>query len=424
MTGLAMLAQGADWPQWRGPFLNGASSETNLPIKWSKTENVLWSTPLPGKSGATPIVWGNSIFLPSPDPEKNLWLYCIDRTNGQVKWRNRVAGDNLARGKNNFASPSAVTDGERVISLFGTGDLAAFDFVGKELWHRNLAKEYGAFAFLFLYGSSPLLWEGKLYVQILQRNPPTFPHAKDDKPERESFILCLDPATGKTLWRHVRVTDARSEAMECYTTPMPFPASRATQLIVAGANCVTAHDLATGQETWRYPGINLQKRPDGRIVPSAIVVSNLVFACGPKRELLAAIRADQTGLLDDTCLAWKTTEYVPDVCTPLFYQGKLFVLDGDRQVLSSYRPDTGARIWQEKLGVNEIFSASPTGADGKLYCLSEAGTAVVLSAGDKFEVLATVPMGEGPCFSSIAVAGGHLFIRTASNLYCIGETRK
>jgi outer membrane protein assembly factor BamB len=392
-----------------------------LPAQWSKTDRVLWATPLPGKSGATPIVWQDLVFLPSPDPEKNLWFLCLDHRTGAVKWRHLAARGDMIRAKNNLATPSAVTDGKRVIGLFGTGDLVAFDLEGTLLWQRNLAREFGGLALMFLYGNSPLLWQDRLYIQVLQRNPPTYPQAIDDQPARESFILCVDPGTGRTLWRQLRPTDAREEAMECYTTPVPYPEVNSTQFIVVGADCVTGHRLDSGVELWRFAGLNLKKNPGGRIVPSAVVVSNLVFACGPKREMLVAVRGGPEGQAGPPATAWKTTEFVPDVSTPLYYQNHLHVLDGDRQVMTCYEPSSGDILWQGKLAIREIFSASPTGADGRIYCLSEEGTVVVLAAGDQFEVIATVSMGEGPCLSSIAVAGGHLFIRTAKNLYCVGE---
>jgi outer membrane protein assembly factor BamB len=411
----------ADWSQWRGPNFNGSSPATNLPVNWTKTEDVVWATPLPGKSGATPVIWQNSIFLPSPDPSHQLLLLCLNADDGKVRWQRKVGSGNLVQAKNNLATPSAVTDGTRVISLMGTGDLAAFGFDGRELWRRNLAAEFGGLSFLFLYGSSPLLYEGRLYLQVIQSNPPTYAHAKDDKPARESFILCLDPATGKTLWRQVRVTDAREEAMECYTTPMPCARDGGTDLVIAGADCVTGHDPLSGIERWRFPGLNLKKILGGRIVPSATAGAGMVFVCGPKREMLVGLKIEGQGLWGEKNIAWKTTDHVPDVCTPLFYQGKLFVLDGDRQVLTCYRPESGAKVWQGKLGVREVFAASPTGADGRIYCLSEEGTLVVLSAGDAFEVLSTTAVGEGPCLSSIAVANNRLYVRTSKTLYCIGK---
>jgi outer membrane protein assembly factor BamB len=120
-------------------------------------------------------------------------------------------------------------------------------------------------------------------------------------------------------------------------------------------------------------------------------------------------------------LAWKFSEFPSDCVTPLFYGDRLYVLDGDRQVMTCLEPKTGRKITQGQLGVHEIFRASPTGADGKIYCLSENGTAVVLAAGDEFKVLSTIHMGESPVRSSIAAAHGQLFIRSAKNLYCVGK---
>jgi outer membrane protein assembly factor BamB len=408
----------ANWPQWRGPNFNGSTAETNLPRRLSKQEQVLWKTPLPGRSGATPVVWGDAVFLPSPDAQKRLLLFCLDRATGKVRWQRTVAEGDRVVGKNNMASPSAITDGRRVYALFGTSDFAAFDFQGNELWRRALKLEFGAFANMFLYGASPLLFEDKLYVPLLQRNPPTYGHAADSKPERKSWLICVDPRTGKTLWAHERITDALEEAMEAYTTPLPFAAPGGPQILLVGADALTAHLPGTGEELWRYPGLNRKKNTGGRIVPSPVADAGLVFVCGPKREMLAAIRPG-AGLLGEDHLAWKTEQYIPDVATPLCCQGKLFVLDGDRQVMVCYEPQTGRQLWQGRLGIREIFYASPTGADGKIYCLSEEGTLVVLSAGDRFEVLSTTPFGEGPCRSSVVICDGQFFIRTATNLYCL-----
>jgi outer membrane protein assembly factor BamB len=414
-----LIASAENWPQWRGPLLNGATTETNLPTTWSKTENVSWKAGLPGKSGATPIVWNDSVFVPSPDEEKRLHLFCVDRQTGAVRW-NRVIGEgNREIGKNNMASCSAVTDGTRVYALFGTSDFAAFDFAGKELWHRQLKDEFGTFAVLFLYGASPLLYEGKLYVPLLQRNPSTYEHARDTRPDRKSVLICIDPLSGRTLWAKERPHQAPEEAMEAYTTPVPRLGPQGPEIVLAGADCVTAHRPDDGEEIWRFSGLNVKKNPGGRIVPSPVSAPGLVFACGPKREMLVALRDGPAALPDSERVVWKTTQFVPDVCTPLYYQGKLFVLDGDRQMMTCYQPATGEKIWQGKLGVREIFYASPTGADGKVYCFSEEGTAVVLATGSAFEVLATIPMGEGPSNSSIVAAGGALFIRTGKNLYCI-----
>jgi outer membrane protein assembly factor BamB len=420
---LAFAARAENWPQWRGPFQNGSTTETNLPASFSRQRDLLWSTPLPGRSGATPVVWGDAIFVPSPDAQKNLVLLCVDRATGKVRWQREVCGGDRVSGKNNMASCSAVTDGRRVYALFGTGDFAAFDFDGKPAWQIRLSEEFGAFAHMFLYGASPLLFEGRLYVPLLQRNPPTYGHALDHKPDRKSWLICVDPATGKVLWSHERKTEAREEAMEAYTTPLPVVGRQGTELIVVGADCVTAHRPADGSEVWRYAGLNRRKNSGGRIVPGAVAATGLIFAIGPKREQLVALRAGGAGLVGEEGVAWRVEQNIPDVPTPLFYQGRLFILDGDRQTLTCFQPDTGRQLWQGRLGIREIFYASPTGADGKIYCLSEAGTLVVLSAGEKHEVFSTTAFGEGPCMSSVVISGGSLLIRTAQNLHCLRANR-
>lgn len=419
----AAAVQAENWPQWRGPYFDGSTTEKSLPVEWSKTENVAWASPLPGYSGATPAVWDDSIFVSSPDPQKNLLLLCLDRKDGKVRWQKVVGTGDRDKGRNNMASPSPVTDGKSVFVLFGTGDLAAYDFSGKELWARSLAKDYGRFSINWLYGSSPLLYQGRLYIQVIQQTPvpADYSQAQDGKPDRDSYLLCLDPKAGTNLWRHVRPTDATSEAMEAYSTPIPCVGRNGTRILVVGGDYTTAHSPETGAELWRCGGLNERKQEYWRIVPSPVVAGGLIIACGPKRDPVLGIRDGGKGLVTNTHIAWRFREFPSDCVTPLFYQGKLFVLDGDRQMITCLEPQTGEKLWQGNLGLREIFRASPTGADGKIYCVSENGTVVVLDAGPAFKVLSTIRMGEAPVRSCIAVAGGRLFIRTARNLYCIGR---
>jgi outer membrane protein assembly factor BamB len=405
----------ANWPQWRGPDLNGSTSETNLPSTWSKTENVLWAAPLPGPSHATPIVWDNSVFINTPDADATLLLMCFDRHSGAVRWQKQVGVGNRAKGRNNMASPSPVTDGKTVWTMFGTGDLAAFDFSGKQLWSRSLTKEYGRFVLNWLYGSSPLLYKDRLYIEILRRVP------------GDSFILCLDPQTGTNIWRHVRPTDAIQESQEAYSTPMPSECGGKTEIIVVGGDYVTGHDAATGEELWRGGGLrNFQHRPDSRLVPSPLVADGLVYVCGAKRNPFLAFRDCGSGDITTDGLAWKYSDYSTDCVTPLLYQDKLFMLDGDKQMVVCFEPKTGKVNWKQHLGIHEIFRASPTGADGKIYCLSEYATAVVLSADDG-HILSTIKMGEadqtdeGLSHATIAAAQGCLFIRSPAHLYCISK---
>jgi outer membrane protein assembly factor BamB len=414
----AQFSRAENWPQWRGPNFDGSTSEKNLPTNWSNTENIAWKTPLPGMSGATPAIWGDSIFVSSPDPQKNLDLLCLNRADGKIRWQKTVAIGDKTIGRNNMASPSPVTDGKTVFALYGTGDLAAYDFSGKEIWTRNLAKEFGKFSIMWLYGSSPLLYKEKLYVQVLQREPipPDYAHAIDDKPHRESFLLCIDPKTGKDFWRHIRKTTAKMESNEAYSTPIPFEGKNGTEILVVGGNCITGHNAETGEEIWRCNGLNSKDGSFMRIVPSPVAGAGMIFACAPKKEPVFAIKSGGKGIVTP---AWKFEEFPSDCVTPLFYENKLFVLDGDKQMMTCLDPKTGNKIWQGNMGVRDIFRSSPTGADGKIYCLSERGTVVILDAGKEFKILSTIKMGEEPIRSSIAVSDGQLFIRTAQNLYCV-----
>lgn len=423
---LAIAARAENWAQWRGPNFNGTSPETGLPSSWS-ADSVKWAADLPGVSGATPAIWGDSIFVSSADANKNLLLLCLDRKAGKVRWQKQIVeGANIDKGKGNMASPSPVTDGKSVYILYGTGDLAALDFQGQELWHRKLGEDYGKFAIMWIYGSSPLLFDGKLYVQVLQRSPAPsdYPGLAGAGGDRESYLLALDPATGKTLWKKARPSTARIESMESYATPIPHKgADGKTQLLVVGGNSLSAHDPATGNEIWRGYGLNRKDGEFMRIVPSPVSAAGLAIVCGPKQEQLIAFRTDLKGDITEKGVAWTFDEKnTPDVCTPAFYDGKLFVLNGDKQVLTCLDPKTGAKKWQGNLPERGVIRASPTVADGKVYIINEKGTVFVCGAGDEFKVLATIPMGgaEGTR-SSIAVSDGQLFIRTTEKLYCVGK---
>ena len=377
---------------------------------------------MPGPAGSTPIVWNNHVFLTSPDEQKNLALFALDRKTGKVLWQKTVAEGDRTVGRNNMASPSPVTDGKLVIAMFGTSDIAAFDFSGKEVWKRNLGREFGKLAVMWLYGSSPLLYDGKLYVQVLQRdNPADYAHAVDANPKRDSYLLCMDPKTGKDIWKHVRPTDALKESHEAYSTPIPVKTAKGLEIVVLGGDYMTGHSAKDGAELWRAGGINPKKDPWWRIVPSPVVADGVILASAPKRDPVFAFKTGGKGDITTSHLAWSFTENPTDWSTPLYYQGKVFILDGDKKVLTCLDPKTGAKKWQGSLGVRETFWSSPTAADGKIYCLGEGGTVVVLSAGDEFKVLSTIKMGEAPAKSTIAVAGGQIFIRTAQNLYCIGK---
>ncbi|MEO8352206.1 MAG: PQQ-binding-like beta-propeller repeat protein [Chthoniobacteraceae bacterium] len=420
-----LTAQAADWPNWRGPSFNGTSPEKGLPAEWEESD-IKWETPLPSFSGATPAISSDSVFVSSPDKNKNLLLLCLDRKDGKVRWEKQIATGDVDKGRGNMASPSPVTDGKIVYALFGTGDLVALDFDGKILWQRNLGADYGKFAIMWIYGSSPLLYDGKLYVQVLQRTPAPadYPGMAGSAGDRESYLLALDPATGKTLWKHVRPTNARMESMESYASPVPLEAGDRKQILLVGGDCLTGHDPATGKEIWRGYGINRKGGEWMRVVASPVDAGGIAIACGPKKEPTVAFRTDLKGDITEKGLAWSQDEKAtPDVCTPAFDDGKLFLLDGDKQFLACLEAKTGRKIWEGKLGHRETIRSSPTVADGKIYTISEQGTVVVCDAnGSEFKILSTQTFKNAePTRSSPVVASGDLIFRLGDRIVCIGK---
>jgi outer membrane protein assembly factor BamB len=406
---LASAARAGDWPQWRGPALNGVSEERNLPVKWSATENVAWKLALPGLSGSTPIVWGERVFLSAAEGGE-LFLWSVDRAKGAVLWKKKLGSGDVKMRKHNMSSPSPVTDGRAVWVMTGTGVLKAFDFAGRELWTRDIQKDYGPFGLNWGYASSPLLHEDALYVQVLHG-------MHTDAP---SYLLRVHKQTGKTVWRVERPTDALSESPDAYTTPALLRHGKAVEVVVTGGDYVTGHDPATGKELWRAGGLNPDKNPFYRIVASPVAFDGLVYAPTRVRPLLA-LRAGGRGDVSKTHVAW-SFENGPDVPTPVT-DGKYFYVVNDRGIVYCLDAKTGKELYGQQRLRPGTYSASPVLADGKVYVTSEDGLTSVFRAGPKFELLAENELGEY-CLSSPAVSDGQIFIRTSNHLYCIGNKKK
>lgn len=433
-------ASGRNWGNWRGPHFNGSSDEKGLPVKFSPTEGVRWSAPMPGPSAATPIIWDDAVFVSSVDLEqKQLLAICLDRSSGAVRWKHSVGTGYLPAGqgneiqiepKTNYASPSPVTDGKRVVFFYGNGDLAAFDFAGKKLWSRNLQKDYGDFGFSFTFSSSPQLYEGRLYMQVLQRNRPIGGRGKEGA---ESYLMALNPATGAELWRVARPAPAVAESLEAYSTPIPFVHQGRKEILISGGDILTGSDPATGKELWRWGTYNQDpgdpnsrhKRGDFRLVPSPVAGGGVVLGCGPKTKPVFAVKAGLTGDITESGLAWHSEvrgDVTSDVPTPLFYRNRFYVASDLKKVLSAVDPRDGKVLWAVPTPSRGAVWASPTAGDGKIYAMSLQGEVSVFDA-ERGELLATNPMApeENEIRSGVAIAGGALFIRTNSRLYCVGK---
>ena len=415
-----------NWPHWRGPFANGSTTEKGLSATFSKTENVLWTAPMPGPAAATPIVWGKHVFISSVDQEKkSLIAMGLDRADGKVLWQHEVASGISRDDRSNFASGSPTTDGNLVFFFYGNGDLVAYDFAGETAWRRNIQKDYGSFAFLWTFSTSPTLFDGKLFIQVLQRDVAVNGRGRTDGPN-ESYLLALDPRTGRELWKQIRPADARQESFESFNTPVPFTHGARSEILCVGGDCITGHDPGTGRELWRWGTWNPSKITHWRMVVSPVAGGDVVLACAPKGSPIYALKAGANGTLDDSALAWvsKEREISSDVSTPLYYKERFYVLNSDRRSLSCVEPATGRVLWTGSLESRAKFESSPTGADDKIYMINQRGEVFVAEAGNEFKVLYSTPMGDesdSVVRSSVAVADGSLFIRTGSKLYCIGQ---
>ena len=205
----AVPVSAENWPNWRGPTRDGVSSETGLPVEWDTQRNIAWKLEMPAWSGSTPVIWNERIFINVAVDDDNIELWALDRTDGAVLWQRHLSDGNRRLQKQNMSSPSPVTDGESVWVMTGTGILTAFDFEGNQLWRRDIQESYGRFGLNWGYASSPLLHAGALYVPVLHG-------MRTDDP---SYLLRIDAATGDTVWRVERPTQARRESPDSYTTP-------------------------------------------------------------------------------------------------------------------------------------------------------------------------------------------------------------
>jgi outer membrane protein assembly factor BamB len=425
---LGGAAQGDDnWPQWRGPSLNGTSGSTGLPDKWSETENVKWKVKLPSWSGSTPAIWGDRIFVASPVDAAggteakverkggankkmgaDLLLLCLSKKDGVVLWQHSLPGINYQIGKQNMSSPSPITDGKMVWWLTGTGILTGLSVEGQQVWSVDLQKAYVKFGLNWGFAASPLLYEGMLIVPILHGWHNTGP----------SFLISFDAATGKEIWKEERKTDAQKEGPDAYTTPMLMKYADRTEIIVVGGDYFTGHDPKSGKEIWRCGGLNPKQDKFYRAVCSPAVVGEMVFAC-IKQGPFVGCKGGGKGLVTDTHILW-TNKSGCDVPTPVSDGKYLYVLN-DGGLMSCYDPATGKAFYEKQRLPGGTYDASPLLAEGRIYCTNEKARTTVIATGPEFKILSENPLDDDYTLSSIAVSGNQLFIRTSTSLYCIGK---
>jgi outer membrane protein assembly factor BamB len=295
--------------------------------------------------------------------------------------------------KHNLATPSPVTDGERVYAWFGTGQLVAVDMSGSLVWQRNIAREYAPFEIGWGHSSSPVVFRDSVILLCYH--------------ESDSYLLSLDARTGRTRWKVDSATDVIS-----YSTPVIVEGVKGAELIVNTSAGVDAHNPATGERLWHVVEDNRFPIP----VPVAHE-GTLYLTRGYRSGPYMAIRTGGRGNVSATHVAWKVPTGAPYVPSLVFYQGLVYMA-GELGVVNVVDAATGQRVWQERIG--GIFTASPVAGDGKIYLVSETGETVVLKAGRTPAVLARNRL-DAHFVASPAIAGGRLFLRADDRLIAVGR---
>jgi outer membrane protein assembly factor BamB len=411
-----------NWPHWRGPLANGTAPTANPPITWDAKTNIKWISDLPGKGSASPIVWGDKVFvvtavetdkqakpedMPKPDPRfkvnthppttyQQFIVICLDRQTGKERWRHIAAEKVPHEGHHEthtYAAGSPATDGKRLYVSFGSFGTFAYDLDGKPLWNRDLGRlntrlGWGEAVTPVIHGDSLLLnWDQ----------------------EADSKLVCLDAATGKTKWETPR--DEKSS----WNTPLVVEHKGTTQVILNGTNRVRSYDFATGKELWTCAGMTVNA------IPSAVAADGVAYIMsGYKGALAVAVSRDARGEVGPSNgLIWKFGKGTPYVPSPVLVNGRLYFTEGNTNLLSVLDAKTGKPLLErERLTGARSFYASPVAAAGRVYFTDQGGTTLVFKEGDKPELLATNKLNDA-IDATPALVGSQLFLRAHGRLYCI-----
>lgn len=426
------VALATNWPQYRGPQASGVDDSKPLPTRWNVEtgENVLWQTPIPGLAHASPIVWGDRVYVATAvkpgkaelkvglygditsveENEPHQWrLLALDKATGKVVWDTlgHEAVPKVKRHtKASHCNSTPATDGERIVAIFGSEGLFCFDRTGRLVWKKDLGPmDSGYFqvpSAQWGFASSPVIHDGRVIVQCdVQTN---------------SFLAAFDLADGRELWRTPR------RDVPTWSTPAVIEARGAKQIVVNGWHHIGGYDFATGRELWKLDG-------GGDIpVPTPLFAHGLIYQTSAhgKFRPMRAIRPDATGDITpsdpgqtNAVIAWAHPRQGNYMQTPIIVGDLLFGC-ADTGVLTCFDAKTGAIKFSERLTTSgQGFTASPVSDGRHLYFASEIGVVFVVPVADKFSVAATNPLLE-TVMSTPAISDGTLFIRTREKLVAIG----
>jgi outer membrane protein assembly factor BamB len=424
------------WPSFRGPEASGIAEKQNLPDRWdAKTrENILWQTPIPGLAHSSPVVWGDRVFVTSAvssDPKASFkpglygdgdaskdrspqrWMiYAIDKASGKIVWE-RVAHQGVPLEKRHikstYANSTPATNGRIVVAWFGSEGVHAYDINGKFLWKVDLGRiDLGAYDIpTYEWGpaSSPIIWNDLVILQC--------------DTQADSFLLALDSATGKTVWKTDR------DELPSWGTPTIANTANGPVLVTNASKFIRGYDPRTGKELWRLGGSSKITAPTPIYNDGMFVVAS---GRAPERPIFVVrpdARGDLTlpeGKTTSDAIVWSRTgrgSYMP---TPLAYDGILYVL-ANNGTFDAYNLKTGAELYRQRLPtIGSGFSASPIAADGKIYLSNEDGEMLVVAAGEKFSHLATNSLGE-LLMATPALSDGVMYVRSSASLFAIGRKR-
>jgi outer membrane protein assembly factor BamB len=380
-----------DWPAFRGPTGQGHSTEQGLPLEWSESRNITWKVPVPGAGWSSPVVANGRVWVTTTagDRGRSLRALAFDVETGRELVNVEVLqarNDNPINPKNNRASPTPIVDGDRVYVHFGAEGTAALTTAGEILWKARFPYEsqHGA-------GGSPVL-HGDLLIFSCDGSD-------------AAFVVALDKRTGKVRWKR----DRRTPADQAYSTPLVIRVGDRDEVVSVGAYRATAYELDSGKEIWRV------SYDEGfSNVPRPVYGHGLVYiATGFHQPALLAVRADGSGDVTRTHVAWTLRRAAPLTPSPLLVGDELYVVN-DAGIATCLDAKTGHVYWQQRLG--GAYSASPVFADGRIYFLAEEGIATVVAPGKEFRKLATNTI-DGSTLASMAVSARSLFIRTNTHLY-------
>jgi outer membrane protein assembly factor BamB len=421
ILGLASLQLAAeDWPRFRGPTGQGHSSEASLPLKWDAPSGagILWQLPLDAAGWSSPILWGDRVYLTgTTDDGSSCHVLAIDATHGKLLWDREVFTQVVDRKeiKNSYASPTPVTDGERIYAVFADGSAVAVSRDGETLWTNREVRFYSRHGL----GASPVLagnllimpYDGSNRVEEAGDWPNNSPEEKLgwQDPWDKAFVMAFDRRTGKTVW-----TAPRGMSRISHMTPLVMELDGRLQVISPAGDVVQGFDVETGERLWTARNFG-----EG-VTPSPASGDGLIFtSSGFGDTKLRAFRLGGQGDVTESNLAWEQERGVPTQPSLLYVAPLLYAIS-ESGVLTVFQGSTGELVYQQRIGGN--FSASPVYADERIYLLAEDGTVSVVRPGAKFDLLSKNQLAEddGPCQASPAIGQGRLYIRTAKRLYAIG----